>query len=517
MKKFFCLLLFGIFLCFSTISLSGCKKSEIEKVSKNLTSYAISAELDDKQKQISASQKVVYKNTTDGALNYICFHLYPRAFRKDAIVKPYTTLTQAACFPNGVSFGDINIVQTKVNGEIKEYILTGEDEDILKIDFGFEVEQTKSVEIEIDFVLAIPNATHRFGWFDGNINLGNWYPVVCMFENGSFDMTPYYSTGDPFFSDIANYQVEFVFDSNYKLVSTGNINLEDSGEKSKAKISANAVRDFTICLSNKSKIISKIDNEINHVYMGYETDKEHQKYLDILVDATKFFSETFGGYPYGTISVVKTPFIYGGMEYPNVVFISDSVDDEEEFLKVIVHEIAHQWWYGVVGNNEISEAWLDESLAEYSTALFFEKYSSYGLTYDDMVSGALSSYLLYVDVVKTIRGDVNTKMNLKVNEYQNDYEYSYMVYVKGVIMFDSLKTMVGEKKVVAGLKKYYNDNKFKIATKNKFYSAFKSACHQDLENFFEGYLNGETIISSINWQGLCKLCYKKVLFFFMLC
>ena len=166
-------------------------------------------------------------------------------------------------------------------------------------------------------------------------------------------------------------------------------------------------------------------------------------------------------------------------------------------MKVIVHEIAHQWWYAVVGNNEVREAWLDESLSEYSTALFFEKHSEYGLTYDELVNEALSSYLLYVDVIQTLRGDVNTKMNLAVNEYQNDYEYSYMVYVKGVIMFDSLKNMVGEKKVVAGLKKYYAENKFKIATTETFFKAFDDACHKDLKTFFDGFLNGTTIISSL--------------------
>ena len=72
-----------------------------------------------------------------------------------------------------------------------------------------------------------------------------------------------------------------------------------------------------------------------------------------------------------------------------------------------------------------------------------------------------------------------------------------MVYVKGVIMFDSLKNMVGEKKVVAGLKKYYVENKFKIATTEKFFKAFDEACHKDLKNYFEGFLNGTTIISSL--------------------
>ena len=137
-------------------------------------------------------------------------------------------------------------------------------------------------------------------------------------------------------------------------------------------------------------------------------------------------------------------------------------------------------------------------MAEYSTALFFEHNQNYGVSYDDFVQSAVSSYLLYVDVIKTIRGEVNTKMNLKLNEYQNDYEYSYMIYVKGVIMFDSLRQAVGEKKLVQGLKKYYQSNKFKIATKNDFYSAFKSACHTDLDGFFDGYLNGTAIISSIS-------------------
>ena len=101
-------------------------------------------------------------------------------------------------------------------------------------------------------------------------------------------------------------------------------------------------------------------------------------------------------------------------------------------------------------------------------------------------------------MIQTIRGEVNTKMDLPINMYQNDYEYSYMVYVKGVIMFDELKNAVGEKKLISGLKKYYSNNKFKIATTSDFYKAFNSACHKDLEHFFEGYLNGTTIITNIS-------------------
>ncbi len=497
MKKFVSLLVFSVFLCFSTFSLTGCSKSEIDKISKNLTSYAISATFDDETKQISGTEKIVFYNNTEDELEFICLHLYPRAFREGAMIKPYTTLNAATCFPNGINFGDIVVLKVCVNAETKDFEIIGEDEDILKINFGFRLTPRKSVEIEIEFKLIIPNSTHRFGWFDQNVNLGNWYPVVCVYENGEFDTSPYYATGDPFFSELANFDIEFEYPKEYKIVSTGEAVTETHDNHNISRIQARAVRDFAMCLSKSSKIEKRQYGKTEVIYMTDEQEENSEKYAKISADALEFFSDTFGKYPYTTLSVVKTPFIYGGMEYPNIVFISNSIDDETEYLKVIVHEIAHQWWYGIVGNNEIKEAWLDESLSEYSTALFFEYNDEYGIKYDDFVGEALSSYLLYVDVIQTLKGDVNTKMNLAVNEYQNDYEYSYMVYVKGVIMFDSLKNMVGEKQVIAGLKKYYADNKFKIANCNSFFKAFESACHKDLQNYFDGFLNGSTIISSL--------------------
>lgn len=498
MKKFFILSILVIFCANSAFLLTSCKNNDLEKISKNLTTYAINANFDDEKKQIQASEKIRYVNVTDESLEFLCLHLYPRAFRQDALIKPYSALNVASCFPNGPSYGDIEILSVNVDGKKGEFQIVGDDEDILKIAFGFVLSKNESVNLVIDFILTIPNSTHRLGYYAANVNLGNWYPIACVFKDGKFDTTPYYSTGDPFMSDVANYEVEFSCPKEY-LVSASGVAEEkiDNGTKV-LKMTATAVRDFALCLSkNATEVQSKVDNTLVK-YVGYSSDENLSECLEIAKDAVAYFNEKFGKYPYDTLTVSKTPFLFGGMEYPGVVFISDSIEDETEYKKVIVHEIAHQWWYAVVGNNESKEAWLDESLAEYSTALFFGAHKKYGVSYDEFVSNALSSYLLYVDVIETIRGEVNTKMNLPVHEYKNDYEYSYMVYVKGVIMFDSLRTVVGEKKLVAGLSKYYADNKFKIADKNDFYSAFKSACHKDLETFFEGYLNGTAIISKIN-------------------
>ena len=498
MKKFFYLSILAIFCVISTFSLSSCKNNDLDKISKNLTAYAISAKFDDEKKQIQASEKIEYVNVTGDGLECLCLHLYPRAFRKDALIKPYSALNVATCFPNGLSYGDLEVQSVKVEGQEKEFEIVGEDEDILKIIFGFVLSKNDRADVVIDFLVTIPNSTHRFGYFDANVNLGNWYPIVCVFKDGDFDTTPYYSTGDPFMSDVSNYEIEFSCPKDYFVSASGVAEEKVDGDTKVLKMKATAVRDFALCLSkNAAMVESKVGDTLIR-YVGYENDENISSSLQVAADAVSYFNEAFGKYPYETLTVSKTPFLFGGMEYPGLVFISDSIEDENEYKKVIVHEIAHQWWCAVVGNNESKEAWLDESLAEYSTALFFGAHEKYGLTYDEFVSNALSSYLLYVDVIETIRGEVNTKMNLPVHEYKNDYEYSYMVYVKGVIMFDSLKSAVGEKKLVSGLAKYYAENKFKIADKNDFYSAFKSACHKDLETFFEGYLNGTAIISKIN-------------------
>lgn len=498
MKKFFYFCSAVLVCLLSVFCFSSCSKNELSKVSKNLSSYSITAELDEQNMSLDAEQNLLYYNSTGRDLDYLCFHLYPRAFREGAGVLPYTVLNSATCFPNGLSYGDIEILQVKVKGSDAKFELVGEDEDILKVEFGFALKNKKTVDIYIKFKVKIPNCTHRFGYYGYNINLGNWYPLVCKYSGSDFDMTPYYATGDPFFSDIANYTVKFTYNKKYVFCSTGDVVTEIVGDRAVSTSGARAVRDFAACLSADAGVATSSVGDTKITYMGYSEDRDLNKYCTLSAEAVEFFNKTFGQYPYSSLYVVRTPFIYGGMEYPNIVFISDSIDEEEEYSKVVVHEIAHQWWYSVVGNNEITEAWLDESLAEYSTALFFEHNGKYNISYRDFVKNALSSYLLYVDVINTLTGEVNTKMNLRVNEYKNDYEYSYMVYVKGVIMFDSLRNMVGEKKLLAGLKKYYKSNKFKVASKADFLSAFKSACHSDLDGFFDGYLNGTTIISKIN-------------------
>ena len=195
--------------------------------------------------------------------------------------------------------------------------------------------------------------------------------------------------------------------------------------------------------------------------------------------------------------MVETNFVHGGMEYPNLVYISDAVTDYLDYKNVIIHEIAHQWWYGVVGNNEFTERWLDEGLTEYTTLLFYKLNAGYERNVEEIVNNVLDSYLLFTDVYKQVFGTVNTSMNRALDEYTTSHEYVYMAYAKGMLLFENLNSFIGNKKFYAALKRYYADNKMQIATQTDMIAAFEKVTGADLTSFFNAWVNGTVVIENI--------------------
>jgi len=483
----------------SIISVSCDKNRELNKASKNLSKYTISAELDDDLMTVEANQEVKFINKYDVALDKICFNLYGKAFRENATIKPFTTLNEGKCFPNGLSYGDLIINSVLVDNEKTSYSIVGKDENALEVSLKNKLEPKQSVNVIINFKLELPECVHRLGYYAGHVNLGNWFPILAKYEKGEFIIEPYYSTGDPFFSDIANFNVEFKYSSDYSLFSTGEVKNQKCKDSVKIdKIYASAVRDFAIFLSKENLTKSKKIEDTTVFFSGYNQDENVDRYLNVSVKAVNYFNKTFGAYPYESLEVVKAPFIHGGMEYPGVVIISDNITNDFDIIKVIVHEIAHQWWYAVVGNNEIKEAWLDESLAEFSTILFLANHKEFDVTYDELISESFANYVLFADIVKSLNKQINTSMLLPVNEYNSEYEYTYMIYVRGVLMLDSVNNLVGEKNLIKTLKKYYSKYKFKIATTDDFIALSKSVSKKNIDVVFDSWLSGKTIVGNLN-------------------
>jgi aminopeptidase N len=171
--------------------------------------------------------------------------------------------------------------------------------------------------------------------------------------------------------------------------------------------------------------------------------------------------------------------------------ISDSLD-EANTLYTVVHENAHQWWYALVGNDQFNYSWQDEGLAEYSSLLFFENTPNYGITRTGMLGSATKAYRAFYSVYNQIFGDANTAMNRPLSEFISDYEYVNIAYNKGLLMFEALRTAMGDEKFFASLKDYFESNVYTIATPEHLIAAFVKRA--DVEGVFASFTEGKIII-----------------------
>lgn len=488
MKKIICLLLvfFASVFCFS-----GCNKS-LKAYSKNLTSYNIDAKLNYEEKTLTACQKVSYVNNSNQDLNFVCFNLFPTAFREGSKAKVISVLNEKKCYPNGKSYGNIEILECKQENDVAQHSLCGEDNNILKINLKQNLAPKKSVNLQIDFKVTIPNCNHRFGYNEKTINLGNWFPIACVFEDGKFYEALYSFNGDPFYSECANYNVSITAPKNLKVAGTGNKNTKTIQEATTSSFSALCVRDFALVIGEfevASKKVSKID--VNYYYFN---DENYKLSLETAQKALETFGKLFGKYPYGEFSVVQTKFVHGGMEFPGIVLISDE-QLGEDYQNVIIHETAHEWWYAVVGNNQIENAWQDEALAEFSTALFYKKHADYNVDFNKCYLNLKNSYLLFEKVYGEVLKNLDVSMNRSLYQFNTEPEYTYLTYIKGNLMFKNLYDIMGEKDFCDALQDYYKTYKFKIASPQNLIECLSKHHTENLMPFFENWLSGNVVIN----------------------
>lgn len=494
LKKFILFLLVSVLCVVSIFSFFGCKKKEnLNKLSAGLSEYNLEMEYDNQNKKVTLNEQFVFKNNTGSILKSLKFHLYPQFFKQGATGTIVASTHMNEAYPTGMSYADFSVERVKENGNECAVEYVGDYDAILNVPLSSSLLPNETAWVDLFCCMTLPNCFHRFGYGDDTINLANFYPVLCVFKDGEFDTKGYNSNGDPFYSEMANYDVTITTSTDFKVAGTGErVDASIVDGKSQTKFKAKLVRDFALVLSNKFEMVSKKVDDTLVEYYFYDDDHP-EKSLKAGCDAIQVFEKLYGDYPYKNFSIVQCDFVYGGMEYPQLIMISDKIDDEDDYLNVIIHETAHQWWYGMLGNDEFQFPWLDEALTEFSTILFYDYAEGYNLTHEKMLKATHENYSLFLSVYQEVLGNLDTSMR-PVDQYGTEPEYTYCTYVKGVLMYESLMKLVGEKKFVKSLKVYFEDNKYTNATPEDLKFAFEKTCGVDLDNFFASWLNGKVVI-----------------------
>ncbi|HEX2996885.1 MAG TPA: M1 family aminopeptidase, partial [Anaerolineales bacterium] len=206
-------------------------------------------------------------------------------------------------------------------------------------------------------------------------------------------------------------------------------------------------------------------------------------------DALALYDELYGPYPYQRLAVVQGDFP-DGMEFSGLVFVGRAwfkawQDVPNDWLTVITaHEVAHQWWYASVGNDQGINPYLDEMLSIYSELLFLEH------TYPEFVdwwwAWRIEAYQPegYVDAT--------------VYEFYSIRSYINAVYLRGALMMKALRAEIGDSVFLAWLKDYADQMRGKVATPADFWGALPTAAYNATTEIRQHYLRYPDILAKVS-------------------
>lgn len=491
------LLVFVVFLLMLTGCLAEEKKNNQsldkvndraqKKVFNDINQYDIDVDFNPKEKIIKGNQRVTYINNEEASIDKVYFHLYPNAFKKKETA-PFLFDDFINAYPRGFAEGYIDIEEVYIDGKNASYSIGEAGDTIMEVNLPHGLSAGKKISIDMKYTIKLPPASERFGYGNDTFNLGNWYPVAAVYDDSGWNIDPYYPIGDPFYSDISNYSVTIKAPKDFVIASTGNIlDSKIIGDVRQWEIEADAFRDFAWVASKKFKILEKeIDETIIKMYFiddGMLNEDIKNSALKFAENSIGTFNKVFGKYPYKEYCVVQTDFP-SGMEYPGIVFIGSQYYDRAfiKYLEILIaHETAHQWWYGVVGNDQIDQAWLDESFASYSEVIYFSE--NYGRGSGEKYHKSQNQEVF--DKANFLDDEVILK---NLNNFRDWNEYSLLVYTKGAIFLDDIKNRYGKEVFYKILKIYYNRYKFKIANTDDFLNVCEEVTGEELDSYFEKWL-----------------------------
>ncbi|MFZ7102878.1 MAG: M1 family metallopeptidase [Peptococcaceae bacterium] len=451
------------------------------------TFYNLTVKFCEENYSLECTARINYYNYTAQELEEIYFYLYPKAFEntKPPFDKSYWLRPAASYKP-----GKVVLEKITAAGQTGDYLV---DNTSLKVELPRPLKPGDRAGININYRLFLPQCQGRYGYANQTIQCGNWYPVAAVYEDNQWQTAPYYPLGDPFYSKIADYTVKIILPPGWKGAATGTLEEYSFADgQSLLLYSAENIRDFAWVASKKyQEYVEKSAEPLIRSYVWKGDMDLGRETVKIARQAMSVFNRIYGIYPYKEMKIAEVDFYQGGMEYPQIVYISSLFYQpaNRDFLEfTLVHELAHQWWYGVVGNNQVREPWLDEALTNYSVFLYYQEI--YG---QEEMQQVMQKYL----------GEplqVQKPVARPLSGYHSMNEYSRFVYDQGTWVVHDIYSVLGREKFLKVMRRYYQRFSYREATIDDFREIIEEISGQNWHDFFQAKLyNNELKEESVSF------------------
>ena len=473
MKRLFILPLFALL---SPLLFVGCgERGNAERIAS--THYTITATLLPESRTLLTETVIECVSPAEG-LSALKFRLYANAYREgNEVVTPEK---KSVAYGIGkISYGGTEILSIQSDLPIQNHDL-GQEGTLLTVRFGQKFKRGERIRLKITEKITLATVKHRLGYYDGYFNVAHFYPELCPFREGKFLTYPITSCGDPFLHETADFSLDVTLPVEYECAcSSHELFREAQGTVAHYSYRMESVRDVAFVASEKLRCQEAEAGGVPIRYY-YRSDAEYAKTLACITDAVTLFSEAFGAYPYPTYTVVATPFCEAGSEHAGMGLISCDLSPADR-REAVVHETAHQWWFGKVGNDEYRDPWMDEGLAEYATA-YFAKMKEGERAYRAKIQKAEDDYAILL----ALKGAEGARFDLTLEELKEGY-YD-RVYCGGSLLFCTLAERFGFPVFNEALRRYANAFAGKVAAPQDLISSLSASLGEDLSRVFTEWL-----------------------------
>ncbi len=418
------------------------------------TNYILYSTLDFAGKTITTDQTIRYYNNTGVSLSNIVLSVQPNRYGSAFIL-------------NSISQDGTAITSYSLDGQR------------MTVTLPQPLQAGSATTFALNFKLNIPqkSAEGVFGYDFNQINLVDWYPFIVPYQGGwvLYDPMPW---GEHLVYDSSDIELNIKKDSD--VIIAAGATPDQNGEWTRYRMYG--ARTFAFSASDEFLVSESTTGNVavrSYYFSGYKTGGDG--ILNLATQAIETFSAQFAPYPYQALAIVQTD-LHDGMEYDGLVFLASDFYSQYtggsrgNLATIGVHEVAHQWWYGLVGSDHAIEPWLDEALAVYSERIFYEN------NYPANISWWWQFRVDYFDPGGYVDTSIYNGGSFRL--------YTDAVYLRGAHFLDDLRERMGYGNFSKFLKEYARRYSYKRATSADFFALARETVNVDISDLLSNYFAG---------------------------
>ena len=409
--------------------------------------YAISATLDVAAGRLDAVEELELTNRSGAAIDHVNLSVVPRALGYLTMEEPITV--------------DGEEVETEwttsINLRVPLSDLAADDTAVIRLPF------------RLDVGLSPDAFTARLSRANGVLSFGQWFPIVSTEHE-------VYGMGDPqisFTADAIRLDLETTTALGRDAVACPGLVSAPEGTGTSWVCESTDVRDFSFVVNPRFRLTERdVDGTLLRVY----TETVSGAFTaDLAQQALIGLSEAFGAYPWDDLVLAEVGSGGGfSMEYPRMIHLTrDKVAD----TYVVYHEVAHQWFYGQLGNDQQREPWLDEGFADFSARYLM------GIGENQCSTRPVNSEVFAWEAGATTGGD-----------WTSCDGYFHAVFYRGTEFLTAIRAAMGDESFFGAMRNWVSRHRFGFTTGGRLIGHLAASTDADLTPIFDAYLADHEVV-----------------------